>query len=314
VKSYYSNGKLLLTGEYLVLDGALSLALPTQYGQQLHVEEIELSKIIWVSLDAHKNIWFETEFDIENNTLSNNDDDEISNRLLEIFIAVQQLNSGFLNSSKGFKITTLLEFPKNWGLGTSSTLINNIANWAKVDPYRLLDLTFGGSGYDIACAQNDTGITYQLTHNNVISRIATNDNKRLINQVLFNPIFKDHLYFVYLNKKQDSRKGIAQYKKNTSNLDEAITNVNQITNDIIACNTLDDFNRLIERHEKLIAKIINKNPIKDELFNDFNGSIKSLGAWGGDFVLATSKSNPTDYFKGKGFDTILSFNQMVKSK
>jgi len=303
VKSYYSNGKLLLTGEYLVLDGALSLALPTQYGQHLHVEEIELSKIVWVSLDAYQNIWFETEFEIDNNKISKNDNDEISNRLFEILQATQQLNPELLNTTKGFKITTLLEFPKNWGLGTSSTLINNIAHWAQVDAYKLLELTFGGSGYDIACAKHDVAITYQL---------ALNNNKRIINQVIFNPVFKEHLYFVYLNRKQDSRKGIAQYKKNTSNLNEAIFKVNQITQSIIACDVLDDFNILIEKHEQIISKIINQKPIKEELFNDFNGRIKSLGAWGGDFVLATSKRNPSNYFKSKGFETILCFDDMVK--
>jgi mevalonate kinase len=313
VKRYYSNGKLLLTGEYLVLDGAISLALPTQFGQHLFVEEIELSKIVWVSLDEHQNIWHETEFEIVNNTLAKKDDNEISKRLFEIFIAVQKLNSDFLKKNKGFKITTLLEFPKNWGLGTSSTLINNIAHWAKVDAFKLLDLTFGGSGYDIACAQNDTGITYQLIQTSSSSDLE-NDNKRIINQVTFDPVFKDQLYFVYLNRKQDSRKGIARYKMNTSNLREAIFKVNQITENMISCVVLDDFNSLIDKHEQLISKIINQKPIKEELFQDFNGSIKSLGAWGGDFVLVTSKSNPTNYFKSKGFETILGFDSMVKNK
>jgi hypothetical protein len=36
-----------------------------------------------------------------------------------------------------------------------------------------------------------------------------------------------------------------------------------------------------------------------------------LGAWGGDFILATSKENPTDYFKSKGFETVIPFDQMV---
>lgn len=313
MKSYYSNGKLLLTGEYLVLDGALSLALPTQYGQSLHVEKIATSKIIWVSLDEYKNIWFETEFEILDNTISKKDHNETSNRLLDIFRAIQKLNPEFFNLNNGFKITTLLEFPKNWGLGTSSTLINSLAKWAKVDAYRLLDLTFGGSGYDIACAQNNTAITYQLIYNNENSHLVENVSKRLINQVLFNPVFKNHLYFVYLNKKQDSREGIAQYKRNTSNLSEAILKVNQITQSIIVCDVLDDFNTLIDKHEQLISKIINQKPIKQELFSDFNGSIKSLGAWGGDFILATCESNPTIYFKSKGFDIVLSFDQMIKS-
>ena len=34
-KTFYSNGKLLITGEYVVLDGAKALALPTKYGQNL---------------------------------------------------------------------------------------------------------------------------------------------------------------------------------------------------------------------------------------------------------------------------------------
>lgn len=303
MKSYYSSGKLLLTGEYLVLDGALSLALPTRYGQYLHIKEIEESKIIWVSLDEHQNIWYQTEFEIKDNTISQNDDDEISKRLFEILKTAQRLNPEFLNSCNGFKIKTQLEFPKNWGLGTSSTLINNIAHWAQVDAFRLLDLTFEGSGYDIACAQNDTAISYQL---------GPNKNEHLINQVIFNPKFKEHLYFVYLNRKQDSRKAISQYKKNRSNLSDSISEVNCITKSIIACNTIDCFNKLIENHEQIISKVINQKPIKEELFNDFNGSIKSLGAWGGDFVLATSKSNPKDYFKSKGFETILRFDDMVK--
>ena len=306
MKSYYSSGKLLLTGEYLVLDGAFSLALPTQYGQHLQVEEIGDSKIVWQSLDQHQNIWFEATFEIKDNVVSRDteNDNETSKRLFEILTTVQQLNPNFLKSSKGFKITTHLEFPKDWGLGTSSTLINNIADWAQVDAYKLLDLTFGGSGYDIACAKNKTVITYQLDSN----------NKRLINEVNFNPIFKKHLYFVYLNRKQDSRKGIAEYKKNISNLSCSISEISQITQSIITCNTLNDFNKLIEKHEQIISRIIKQNPIKDEFFNDFNGSIKSLGAWGGDFVLVTSKDNPTDYFKSKGFETILGFGDMVKRK
>ncbi|MEQ3661167.1 MAG: GHMP kinase, partial [Flavobacterium sp.] len=37
-QTYYSNGKLLLTGEYVVLDGAKALAVPTKFGQSLSIE------------------------------------------------------------------------------------------------------------------------------------------------------------------------------------------------------------------------------------------------------------------------------------
>jgi len=60
-ETYYSNGKLLLTGEYLVLNGAKSLAVPTKFGQDLEVTPALGKKIIWKSYDADGSIWFEDE-------------------------------------------------------------------------------------------------------------------------------------------------------------------------------------------------------------------------------------------------------------
>ena len=42
--------------------------------------------------------------------------------------------------------------------------------------------------------------------------------------------------------------------------------------------------------------------------------VKSLGAWGGDFVLAASAMDSaaiTAYFKSKGLNTIIPYEQMV---
>ena len=43
---FYSNGKLLITGEYFVLNGALSLALPTVYGQHLEINDNDSNIIL----------------------------------------------------------------------------------------------------------------------------------------------------------------------------------------------------------------------------------------------------------------------------
>jgi hypothetical protein len=51
--------------------------------------------------------------------------------------------------------------------------------------------------------------------------------------------------------------------------------------------------------------------VKETLFHDFEGVVKSLGAWGGDFVLAISKENPTDYFKAKGFEVVIPYSEMI---
>lgn len=300
MKRFYSNGKLLITGEYVVLDGALSLAVPTKYGQALEVESINESKIIWKSLNEKDDVWFEDEFLINTIDMSLAPRNEVSDRLIQILNAAKQLNSDFLNTKTGFSVTTKTNFQKNWGLGTSSTLINNIAQWANIDPYKLLENTFGGSGYDIACAQNNTPITYQLQN-----------KKPIVKSVNFNPCFKNHLYFIHLNQKQNSREGIKHYNSNKGNLTQIISEINAITLKMMNSNNLSDFEKLLIQHESIIASITKQKPVKKLLFNDFNGSIKSLGAWGGDFVLVTSKDNPEQYFKTKGYGTIIPFNQMV---
>jgi mevalonate kinase len=50
-QTFYSNGKLLITGEYLVLDGAKAFALPTKFGQSLIIEEGSNKAIQWISYD-----------------------------------------------------------------------------------------------------------------------------------------------------------------------------------------------------------------------------------------------------------------------
>lgn len=301
MKNYTSNGKLLITGEYIVLDGALSLAVPTKFGQSLKIEAINEPKIIWSSLDEKGAVWFKDKFQIEQIITSQAPRNDVSNRLIQILNATKQLNPNFLKSGTGFKIITKLDFPKNWGLGTSSTLINNIAQWANIDPYKLLENTFGGSGYDVACAQNNTPIIYQLQN-----------GKPLVKSVDFNPLFKNHLYFVHLNKKQNSRDGIKHYNENKGiYLNTAISDINDITLKIIDCKNLSDFENLLNQHETIIGKATSQTPVKEVLFNDFKGSIKSLGAWGGDFVLTASKENPSNYFKNKGFNSIIPYSQMV---
>ena len=62
-KKFYSHGKLLLSGEYVVLDGALSLAIPTKYGQSLIVEQTEKLILNWKSFDENKTVWFQIHFE-----------------------------------------------------------------------------------------------------------------------------------------------------------------------------------------------------------------------------------------------------------
>ena len=60
--TFYSHGKLLITAEYVVLDNALALAIPTKFGQFLEVEKNNSNTITWKSFTNTNDVWFETEF------------------------------------------------------------------------------------------------------------------------------------------------------------------------------------------------------------------------------------------------------------
>ena len=300
-KTYYSNGKLLLTGEYLVLDGALSLGLPTKKGQNLVVEAVNTPVINWESIDSNAEIWFKESFSlplqIQNSTA-------ISKVLVTILIEARKLNPSFLNDSKGgSNIKTNLDFPMNWGLGSSSTLINNIAQWAEINAFELLENTMGGSGYDIACGQNDFPILYQINKIDV--------SKPLVKPIDFRPSFNEQLYFIHLNKKQRSNKEITRYQKLKKGIPEAVHTVSEITNLITKTTKLDDFDVLMQEHESILSSILQTPTIQEQLFSDYFGQLKSLGAWGGDFILATGNDDTPKYFKNKGFNTIIRYKDMI---
>lgn len=298
--TFYSNGKLLLTGEYVVLDGATALATPTRYGQNLQLKENKNPTILWKSYTHEKTVWFSDEFRLKDLVSLNNKENPISKTLTQILREARNLNSNFLSNNKGYRASTNLNFPRDWGLGTSSTLINNIAQWAAVDAFKLLNNSFGGSGYDIAAAQNNTPIFYQKTNNEPKIKSTSLDWN-----------FLDALFFVHLNQKQDSKQGIAHYRKNVVD-EKVIQRISEISCQLPKCKSLSEFETLIKVHEQIISNTISLPTIKEKLFKDYSGTVKSLGAWGGDFILATGDDAAQAYFRQKGFKTIIPFKKMIR--
>jgi mevalonate kinase len=300
-QTYYSNGKLLITGEYTVLEGAVALALPTKFGQYLKVNTNSGNTIKWRSVDADGSVWFEEELtfnEVKNNT--HVDAKPERNTLLNILHEAFLANPDALDRGIGYTVETKVTFPRKWGLGTSSTLINNIAQWFGIDAFELLNKSFGGSGYDIACAQHDSSILYSLK-----------DKLPFVKEVPFAPSFADKLYFVYLNQKQNSRSAIAAYRENRTDIHQTIQAVNTLTETIISTQDFFVFTEALQTHENTISGILGLKTVKEALFPDFNGTLKSLGAWGGDFILVAALDDPTDYFTGKGYHTILKYKDMI---
>lgn len=298
----------MLTGEYLVLEGASALAVPTKFGQDLSVEKIKEPQLIWGSFTNTGDCWFEAVFELPKlrlvqatfNSDSDGSADFIAETLQDILLESRKLNPEFLKSEHGFQVKTNLTFPRDWGLGTSSTLINNIAKWAKIDAFQLLWNSFSGSGYDIANAQYNSPILYEVKN-----------QKPVIQKVDFIPSFSDQLFFVHLNKKQDSKDGIARFKEKREKTNNEIQLVSEISRQLIKQQKLSEFEKLIHEHEKIISSIIELPTVKETIFPDYFGTLKSLGAWGGDFILATGNKDTPQYFKTKGYTTILRYSDMV---
>jgi mevalonate kinase len=303
MQRFYSNGKLLLSGEYLILDGATGIALPTTFGQEMCVKKLDREGVLfWESLDESGDSWFEGKFNLPNlKLISFTGQEKVARTLQRILLEAKKANSTFLVGDEGIHVTSKLQFPRDWGLGSSSTLINNIAQWSDNNPFELLFNSFGGSGYDIACAKVDQPITYALDH-----------GSPKFESVKFDPNFKDQLYFVHLNKKQVSSESIKAYKMKKVE-QSIIKDISILSEKLLSAATINAFNDLLKEHESIVSKILDIEPVQQRLFPDYKGQIKSLGAWGGDFILASGDESTKSYFSTKGFETIIPYTTMIKN-
>lgn len=310
-KLFHSHGKLLLSGEYFVMDGALALVLPVQLGQDLRVEVVPSKgkpRLDWRSLDDKGRCWFEACFDLEKLNLIKRSEKEGHQALYlqRLLKEARAENQNFLsNEPRSLKVITSLEFPRNWGLGSSSTLIYNMAHWACISPFNLKARAgIDGSGFDLASAHGKESILYQKKKDGPTW-----------STISFNPSFASHIYFVYLGKKQSTQEAIEYYRSlSLDNRAELVDEVSAITQSLSRVEKLLDFEELLREHEKLVSRSLGLLQVKDILFSDYWGVVKSLGAWGGDFVLVTSNRTREEtftYFKQKGFGTCLTYQEMV---
>ncbi len=298
-----ANGKLLLTGEYLVMDGATALALPLKFGQSLSIAPTDKDFFYWTASDINS-IWFEGRFSLPHFKLVGANNTKVGELLQQILVVAASMNPNHV-VTHGLQASTHLNFNRLLGLGSSSTLISLIARLFDVDKYKLHARVSTGSGYDVAC----TAIDYPIFFT------RKSKEEAIIEPANFDPVFADCLYFAYLGNKQDTNSEIGRYKnirkKSVKNQMAAIT---EITRELSVIQDLTTFTSLIEEHERIVSSILNRNSIKQSKFSDFNGCIKSLGAWGGDFVLAGSAMAETDvfnYFAKNNITTIYRYRDLV---
>ena len=300
---YYSNGKLLISGEYAVTDGALALAMPVKYGQSLEIDTNYNSDILRWEAYVKNKLWFFVEYNIENLSIIKTNITSAAEKLIYILKAIIEADPEFKQKLKS-KIVTHINFNKEWGLGTSSTLLSNIAFWAKTSPYNLLNKTSNGSGYDIAAARETKPFLFKIEK----------DKNHTIETVNFAKNLKENLFFIYLGKKQNSEDSLNNYKKRNKITSKIIDEISEISQYLAYSNELETFNKALFNHEEIISNLIGTKPIQQEFFSDFEGQTKSLGAWGGDFILASSKNGQdyiNKYFNSKNLNTIFNYNDII---
>jgi mevalonate kinase len=303
-EKYYSNGKLLLTGEYFILNGALSLALPLRMGQTMKIRYLNdtLGVLYWNTY-VQEELWFQASFKVVDFELISTTDPRKAEYIRNILVNAAKFNAELVCGRQSKIIETYLDFLPEWGFGSSSSLISNLAYWIKADPFDLFWSISEGSGYDIACARANGPILYQL-----------NDRKPLETPIDYFPSFYQFLHFVYLGEKAYSSESIKQNKEYIKLHQIKSSEISAITQNLLKAVSLQEFEVLITQHEEIVSDMLHKPTTKSRLFSDFPGTVKSLGAWGGDFILVASKEKDTyvrQYFNAKGLNQIFAYKEIV---
>ena len=296
-----ANGKILLTGEYLVMVGAKALALPVRFGQSMHIEPAGYPHIHWSSRE-NGTTWFTCDLDTRTFSIITSTDIQIATRLCEILRAAKKITPGFPVEKGGLDIRVEANYPLRWGLGSSSTLISLIASWAGVDKFELFRMVSKGSGYDIACTDRDLLLFYQLKSGKINVGDA-HPGKALLNNACF----------AFLGKKQETAEEVDAflYNKNYKNSD--IERISELSESICIANDPSILCSLMGEHEEILGRILKKKRI-GKRFPGFPGSVKSLGAWGGDFAMfASEKGNEfiKTWLTQQGFINIFSYDDIM---
>ena len=296
----------MLTGEYLVLDGARALALPTQLGQHLRVARTDEADVLhWRSRDHRGRLWLDEAF--SRALLSGGpagEGREPRARIVRLLAGILAEHRLLWPTGTGLRLTTTLEFDRGWGLGSSATLAYLLAAWAGADAYVVNEAEFGGSGYDVAAAAAEGPLLYR-----------TRGARRQVRPVAFAPAWLRGASLVHLGRKQDSRAAIAHYRaQSRAELRRYVAEVDALTEALLAARDAAAAADLLRRHEALIGYVTAQPPIGRARFADFPGVVKSLGAWGGDFALALPREGGFDaaaYFARHGLSTVVPAGELL---
>lgn len=301
--SLFSHGKIILLGEYAVLYGADALCLPLRTGQTLTVENISGNNIEWkwiYKTDVIADFIFHKDsLDVLQGEKSNG-----SQWIKSLITLIREQNPLFLKDQT-LRLTFDNHFPVNWGLGTSSATISSICRLAKVDPFIVNQKLMGGSGADIACTTRSNWFLYRKKPDDQMCWDLPLDFK-----------MSKYFYFIYSGEKMGTAKHLKKLSSKKQPNKDAMRSLHKLIYKFLTVSSVSATNEVIQDHERIISGINGLRPVGG-LFSEFNGSVKSLGAWGGDFFLAVSEWDPErvfNYFHDKGYRDIFRWDDFVSKQ
>lgn len=299
--SIFSAGKIILMGEYAVLHGSDALCLPLATGQMLTVRPSEGNLIHW-KWKYRQHIL--ADFSLFCDTLDINQpstgDFQWGQKLIQL---IRQYRADFLTT--GFTLEFENYFPPEWGLGSSSATISSLCRMADVNPFIINATLTGGSGADIAATTAPGWFLYRKTNNNPLTW-----------PLPFNFPHADNSYFVYTGKKQATQSHVKEISNSikAEEIDWLQTNIPLYK--FLSSSTVPEAMKCVSDHEQIISVAIQMDPAANR-FRDFPGSIKSLGAWGGDYLLAVTQQDEAfvrSYFHQKELNTVFNWKEFTQTQ
>lgn len=287
----------------MVMYGADALSLPLVKGQTLQLIPRETKDTFTWKAYYQNKTWFVIEFKPSNLNIIYTTNTPIAETLAGYLRSIIALSSRFQKELFTWDVETHLDFHPEWGMGSSSTLTALLAEWAELNP---LDLHFEispGSGYDVASAIANGPIVYRIKH-----------DSPQYQHVHFDPPFSENIFFAWLGNKQSSHESVLEYKDLLKPAYEEIQFFSSITDKMLKAKEWTEFGELMKEHEARLSKRLSLPPLAEKLFPDLKGYAKSLGAWGGDFIMIVTDQDQKElkaYLKSKNIRTLFPYNEIV---
>lgn len=306
MQTYFAPGKILLAGEYTVLLGMEALAVPVKQGQWLEFFAFSTPSnqpriLYFKAIDSEGGCWIENKFDLDSQTWEN----PISDELESFNKVITMVPWDFWEAQTSYRLETRLEFGRETGLGSSSTFIALMSECFRLDPQKLQEEIFKGSGYDVAVACLGKPLTFWRNEQGAHFRSWD-----------LQPRLTEDWRVVFLGEKVDSRKSASAIIDGLETMlsepfyKQQFERVLHIIRD--ADNT-QSIEAALEMYQLLLAQLLEMNtPYKQfNLTPVKQGLCKWLGAWGGDMLLVNNTLFEKELNFFSDFESVR-WNELVK--